>query len=152
VKFEKTYETPRHLAVAAGLAQFTRGRMGKPAMALIAEARTSGVTFDNETNPPEPSKPRGENVAVKSTRTGVPEVVITDAMRDGFRYARKPSSTEIRLPTSYKGKTVEGYTVGWSSCSRCTQYSTYCACPGGPKPPSIVVEITESTILTDALD
>lgn len=140
-KFETQYDSPRHLAVKFGLAQFTRGRMGKPAMALIKEARDSGVKFASETPGLEPD--------VKKVAE---PVVIPDSLRDGVHYARKPSSKKYREPTTYTGETIEGYKVGWSSCSRCTQFSAYCGCPKGPQGPSIVVKVTGSETLDLRLD
>lgn len=140
-KFEAQYDSPRHLAVKFGLAQFTRGRMGKPAMTLVAEARDSGVKFASEHEHLEPSEKK------------IPEpVIIPDSLRDGVHYARKPSSKKYREPTRYTGVTEEGYTVGWESCSRCTQFSAYCGCPAGPRGPSIVVQVTGTEAIDLRLD
>jgi hypothetical protein len=140
-KFDPQYDSPRHLAVKFNLAQFTRGRMGKPAMALIKEARDSGVKFASETPGLEPDAPKV-----------VEPVVIPDSLRDGVHYARKPSSKKYREPTKYTGVTEEGYKVAWESCSRCTQFSAYCGCPAGPRGPSIVVKTTSTEPIDIRLD
>lgn len=51
----------------------------------------------------------------------------------------------VRNVRSMFGVTADGFTVGFSMCSRCAQWVARCDCPEGIKPPSMVVEVLDRT-------
>lgn len=49
------------------------------------------------------------------------------------------SRPAVREAKTLKGKTTEGYVVGFVICSECHYHMIYCDCEGGVKAPPIVV-------------
>jgi hypothetical protein len=147
MKFSETYPSPRALAIEHGLAIPGRGRLSREATALVAQARQAGVTFESDApvvrSPRTEVKPATEDPVASDDPDVIPEHLF-----DGVHYARRPDPGNHREPTGYKGLTEEGFTIGWSMCFRCTSFSAHCPCPEGPKPPSIVVKVTDQYLLT----
>jgi len=69
----------------------------------------------------------------------------TKPEQNGWTANPVPRQLKVRPPTTYYGLTEEGYRVGWSTCRGCKQSSIYCSCEGGPRPPSIVVQVLDLT-------
>ena len=46
---------------------------------------------------------------------------------------------KIREPKKLRGKSPEGYTIEFITCSECYRHMMYCDCAGGVKAPSSVV-------------
>lgn len=135
MKFKESYSSPRALAIEAGLAKPSRGRLSSEAKALIDEARSAGVMFESEVYSGSTFNPE-DGPPAPVEREEVP-----DELRDGFNYARLPSPGWIKEPLTFQGRDSDGHLVQWYTCHKCSMFSAHCTCET-VHPPVPVTDIT----------
>jgi hypothetical protein len=111
--------TRREYLVSKGLAQPTRGRFNRAALAELERARGNGMVFDDDKEAgSEESEPAPPSIPQKS--------------------AKPKRSKKLRRITRVVGYTSEGWKVASDICFRCRAHVSRCACKNGIEPSPLV--------------
>jgi hypothetical protein len=167
--------TKREFLVEKGLAKPGRGRFSTEAKAALATAEAEGVVFDEPVKAEKPAKvetdeePAPSRPSLPSDAQKVREWARAQGIEVGER-GRIPAGVTaayngapLRLKTKgvvasipaaqvrvrdfskMRGITEEGWTIEFSTCSKCAEPICYCACKAGPKWPFGVVALIDGT-------
>jgi hypothetical protein len=83
--------------------------------------------------------------AIESYGGTFDEPASTPTPKPGINF-QKLGEDAVRLGRTLKGRTVEGYEVGFVTCRSCAMHMIYCTCKEGILAPSIVVSSKEPDV------